>query len=374
MMGKGLEQCYPEFNVRSSLCLKASMFEILVVVLCLILNAFLSCVEMAFISVSKPHLKQLALKGNLRAQKVLKLHENPERTLSVLQIGITLVGAVSAAVGGAGAEELLSPFLQTHYGFSSRSADAISIVSIVLPLTYLSVVIGELVPKSLALRYPMKLILASGFVLQSLDKIFAPFVGLLELSTRVLLRLISAGLPIEANTELNTSIDLEPLSEANKQYVLNLISIDKRTVKDIFVPWEDVTILNIADHYRVVLRTIQESRHTRIPVIENEVPIGILHAKEFVSEGEVSRLDWTELIRPVPFFESTEPILSVFKKLQSSRSHLAIVKNGKTVLGIVTIEDVFEEFVGDIFDEDDSPRVLLSSNSKIRKMGIKPVQ
>jgi putative hemolysin len=346
------------------------MFEIIVIVLCLFFNAVLSCIEMAFVTVSRAHLKQLAAKGNSAASRTLKLKENPERTLSVLQIGITLVGAVSAAVGGAGAEENLSPIIEAVTGWSEETSEAISIFLIVIPLTYLSVVIGELVPKSLALKYPMRLALSGGYILILLDKIFAPFVFILDQSTRFILSFISKKLPAETFTEINTSVDLDPLSDVNKQYVLNLVSVDKRTVKDIFVKWEEVTKIDISLHYLKVLQVIKDSRHTRLPVIENEKVVGILHSKEFVSEGEVSKLDWTELIRPVIRLNPSEPIFAALKKLQAQRSHLAVVEADDVAIGIVTIEDIFEEVVGDIFDEDDSPNTLLSTNSKIRTLRI----
>ncbi len=350
------------------------MFEIVVIFVCLFFNAILSAIEMAFVTVSRPQLRQMSAKGSSAAQRLLKLKENPERTLSVLQVGITLVGAISAAVGGAGAEESLSPFVASFFKVTEDTAEAISIVLVVLPLTYLSVVIGELVPKSFALRFPVKLALSGAMLLQVLDKIFAPFIFILEISTKSILKLVSKGIKIEALFEHNTSVDLEPLSETNKQYVLNLINIDKKTVHDIYVPWEQVSIVNIADHYRFVLQKIKDSRHTRLPVIQDDKVIGILYSKEFVSEGEVSRLDWTELIRPVVKLNPKIQILAALKILQKANSHLAVVMKDETPIGIVTMEDVFEEVVGDIFDEDDAPAVLLSRNSKVRIMDIGPTK
>lgn len=344
------------------------MFEIIVIGVCLLLNAVLSCLEMAFVTVSRPHLKKLAAKGQVAAQRVLTLKERPERVLSVLQIGITLVGAISAAVGGAGAEEVLSPIYEQRFGVMEETAETLAILTIVIPLTYLSVVVGELVPKTLALKYPLRFSLLGGMLLKNMDRVFSPFVFLLELSTRVILNPLTRGMKSEFHHEGATTIDIEPLTETHQQYVMNLIEVDKRTAKDILVPWDSVTTINKDDHFTKVLETIRESRHTRMPVIENGKVIGVLHAKEFISENEISKVSWNALIRPPVSLESNVPILSALRFLQTSKSHLAIISRGPDVLGVITIEDIFEEVVGEMMDEDDSPRALLSANSKLRTM------
>jgi putative hemolysin len=133
------------------------MIELAVIAACLLLNGILAGVEMAFVTIGRPRLRELARSGNRDAQSILKLRENPERTLSILQIGITLVGAIAAAVGGAGAEELLDPILMQRFAVTEETAEIIGIILVVLPITYLSVVVGELVPKALALRNPQKI-------------------------------------------------------------------------------------------------------------------------------------------------------------------------------------------------------------------------
>jgi putative hemolysin len=344
------------------------VIEILVITICLALNALLSCLEMAFVTVSRPHLRKIAAKGNFSATRLLKLKEKPERTLSVLQIGITLVGAISAAVGGAGGDEYLSPYLQDKFLLSSETAEAISIAIVVIPLTYLNVVIGELVPKSLALRFPMRLALWGGVFLQTLDRVFLPFVTLLDLSTRSILKLISRKIRPEMHLDESASLDLEPLSDSNKQYVMNLVNVEKKIVSEILVPWDEVTKIDISEHHFSVMQTIKDSRHTRLPIVQMGKVIGFLHAKDFVSEGDVSRVDWTELIRPIPRVSNKTYVLSALKKLQTSNSHMALVLDGETPVGIVTMEDIFEEVVGEIRDEDENSGSLLSRNSTIRTM------
>jgi len=325
---------------------------------------------MAFVTVSKPHLRKLSNEGDKLAQKVLELRSNPERILSVLQIGITLVGAISAAVGGAGAEEFLSPHYQRYFGISEELSESLAIVTVVIPLTYFSVVIGELVPKTLAIRFPMRFAKFGSFFLSALAHFFSPLVFLLERSTRLLVYPLVKRMGSETVTEQASSIDLDDLTDSHKQYVLNLITIDKKKVKDILLPWDSVVKLSKTAHQTEVMDIIRKYRHTRLPVVEDGVPCGVLQAKEFISEIEISKVNWTALLRPIIYVQSEDPILNALKILQSKRSHMAIVLKKGEILGIVTMEDIFEEVVGDIYDEDDNPRVLLSSNSKIRQMNL----
>lgn len=348
------------------------MLIIPIIILCLLLNAVLSCVEMAFVTVSKPHLRKLAEEGDKQARKVLILKSNPERVLSILQIGITLVGAISAAVGGAGAEESLSPLLMTWFNIPEKASVTLSIIVVVVSLTYLSVVIGELVPKTLALRFPMRFAKIGSYFLFAMDRFFAPVVFLLEISTKLIISPFVKKMGQETVAEQSSSIDIDDLHDSNKQFVFNLIGMDKRKVKDILVPWESVTKISATAHYTAVLDLIRTTRYTRFPVVNEKTElIGILHAKDFNSEAEVSRLNWNELIRPAISIHCDEPILNALKLMQSKKSHIAAVKNKDEVLGIVTLEDIFEEVIGDIYDDDDNPQYLLSSNSKIRTMNLR---
>lgn len=342
------------------------MVVFLIVLLCLALNSILSGIEMAFVTVSKPYLKKLAQSGSVPAKRVLELKKNPERVLSVLQVGITLVGAISAAVGGAGAEDYLSPILIENFQFTQETADALSIILVVIPITYLSVVLGELVPKTLALKFPLKMSLLGGIILVILDKIFSPFVSVLELSTKVISKFLFLFFKAENLHDTSREVDLDNLSESHKQYVFNLIDVDHRKVKDVMIPWSEVSKLDFTDHYHDVFEKIKSSRHTRLPVIQNDKVIGLLHAKEFLSEAEIAKIQWTSLIREITRLSPREKILNSLKKLQSRHSHMGVVFNDENPIGVVTIEDIFEEVVGEIFDEDDNPKTLLSANSKLR--------
>jgi putative hemolysin len=129
------------------------MIEAGIIILCLLVNALLAGAEMAFVAVSKPGLRELIRQGNTKAELLLRLREHPERTLSVIQIGITMVAALAGVVSGFVAEEGLSPIIESWFGFTENTSDTMAIAIVVLPLTYFTVVVEELVPKTLALKH-----------------------------------------------------------------------------------------------------------------------------------------------------------------------------------------------------------------------------
>lgn len=170
------------------------MAELLVICICLILNALFASYEMAFVSVSKAELKKLARDPFRRrqskdAQMVLAWRDRPERTLSIIQIGITLVGAVSAAVGGAGSSESIEPFLISELHWKQNTAEVISIALVVIPLTFVNVLMGELVPKSLALKNSIRISLFGARWISWIERIFSPAVNMFEWATRHVLRI-----------------------------------------------------------------------------------------------------------------------------------------------------------------------------------------
>src|SRR5215216_6513486 len=167
------------------------MIETGIIVVCLLINALLAGAEMAFVAVSKPGLRELVRQGHTKAELLLRLREQPGRTLSVIQIGITMVAALAGAVGGAGAEEVLSPSIETWLGVTENTADTIAIGIVVLPLTYLTVVVGELVPKTLALKHALRFALRIGPWLSLSDTVLGPLVTVLEWSTKQLLKVFS---------------------------------------------------------------------------------------------------------------------------------------------------------------------------------------
>ncbi|MEN0058304.1 MAG: hemolysin family protein [Bdellovibrio sp.] len=342
------------------------MTELLIIVLCLFLNMLLSGSEMAFVTVSKQQLKRLAT-THKSARIILKLKENPERTLSVIQIGITLVGAVAAAVGGAGAEEAFSPYLMEKFKITEATAEALAIALVVLPISYLSVVIGELVPKTLALRNPLNIALWAAQGLRIGDKLLSPAVTILEKSTHLMLKVFSLGSGKDAHPE-HHDIAIEDLPQQTKQYVVNIVSADKKAARDVMLPWKEVIYVRRTDSLEDVETIIMNSRHTRLPVLDGEDVIGLINTKEFLTARRYENTDWQGFIRPILKFKSFEPLFKILLKMQEQKSHLAVIYERTNYAGIVTMEDIFEEIIGDVFDEDDDGlmKKILASKSRRR--------
>lgn len=347
------------------------MLELVVILLCLLFNAVLAGAEIAFVTVNRPLLRQLVRQGDKKAKLLLHLRENPERTLSVVQVGITLVGAMAGAVGGAGAEELLSPLLETTFNVGETTADTIAIGLVVLPLTYFTVVVGELVPKTFALKNTLGFALRAAPWLSLLDKIFGPIVTLFEWSTKQMLTVLSliplskfskdtpsaSSLEPQVSEGGEESIMLEALSSQHRQYVMNLVDLERKRMKDIFVPWKHVIHVRPSQSTEEVEEIILASGHTRIPVLQDTDVIGILNTKEFMVLRGAGGDHWSPLVRPAVRLHTDTPILTGLRLLQARRMLMAMVYGNQTLLGIVTLEDILEEIVGEIYDEDDDGRL-----------------
>ncbi len=347
------------------------MEELIVIIACLFLNALLSAFEMAFVSVPRHELRRLARTGNKDAQRLLGLRESPERTLSVIQVGITLVAVLSSAVGGAAAEESITPYLRTTLGLSENTAEFSAILLVVAPITYLSVVIGELVPKSLALRNPVRITCWGAKWLFIADHLLSPLVGFLEWSTKRVLDLRFLRTKREPVTP-EAAVELDTLAQHHQQAVLNLAQIERKRVIDILVPWKEVTSVKISDGMEEVAVLILTSGHTRLPVTDDGATVGVLHTKEFLSLRETGAKVWKSLVRPALIVQPKDSILSTLRVLQRNRSHMAIVVGpGPSCIGIVTLEDISEEIWGEIYDEDDDGRVQKILAARVRSRGMR---
>lgn len=348
------------------------MLEIIVILVCLALNAILSASEIAFVSVNKKILQQLSRLFPKKTQNLVKLRGQPERTLSVIQLGITLVGLVAGAVGGAGVDEEVRPWLQKELGVGPTAAELIGIALLVIPLTALTVIFGELVPKSLALRRPFEIASSMSPLLALLDKIFHPVISFFEWATKGVVGWLGIFFRKQRKESMETTATAaeEQIAKHQEQYIINLVNIETKSIQDIYCPWESVVLVKTDFSIEQVLDLAIDSGHTRLPVCRGGKVVGLINTKEILAFASQGGQDWMLLLRPILRVERTDSLIRVLRMMQGKRSHLAVIEAaGETIQGIVTLEDIFEEIVGDIADEDDDRAVerLLAQKGTLKR-------
>jgi putative hemolysin len=348
------------------------MFEIIVIFVCLIINALLSASEIAFVSVNRRVLRQMERICPRKTRRLGQLRDNPEKTLSVLQLGITLVGLVSGAIGGAGVEESIGPWLMKTFDWGENTAELVGVILVVLPLTALMVILGELVPKVFALRRPFEIASSAAPWLWGMGKVFYPLIFICEWTTRRMVRgvdflfrkrSVHSGTPASETSE-------EQVARQHERYFINLANLESKCVQDIMCSWPQVVTLDLSNTLEEVLEIITDSGHTRLPVCGKGKVKGLVNTKEVVSFALQGGTDWILLLRPVVWVEKSESLIRVLRIMQEKRSHLAVVEStGDKPEGILTLEDILEEIVGDIGDEDDDRALdrLLAEKVHVKK-------
>jgi len=343
------------------------MIELLIIFVCLFFQAFFAAFEMAFVALTRSRLKEMAKSGNATAVRLARLRQNPERTLSALQIGVTLVGALAAAVGGAQAYERLSPHLVEQLHIQTVTANFLAVVLVVIPLTMVNVVFAELVPKTLALRSPLKIALFATRWLILLDRLFLPFVDVLEWTTKKILHWVFPRHRQDESSLSADSVELDQLSAQARQYVLNLVAIEKKRVKDVSLPWAQVDYVSPEDSIQHVETVVLRSGHTRLPVLQDGQIIGIINTKELLALVKAGSSNWTQITRTISKVQSQDPLLKALRQMQEKRSHLSAVFEGENLTGIVTMEDILEEVIGEVYDEDDDGTLRRILTQRMRR-------
>lgn len=320
--------------------------------------------ETAFIATSRSSLRELVRHGDEQVKSLLSLREHPERTLSTLQLGMTFFAFFAAAIGGAGAEDHITPWLISNLNIPENLATILSLYVVVVPLIYANVVIGELVPKTLVMRNPLYFATVTAPWLYRACIIINPFAALFEWSTKKILHFFHKRRWIKEAITPQELLGIGDISPLNKQYILNIVKIETTTVKEIMLPLQEIVATNVNDVLEQVENVIISSGHTRLPVVKDDDVVGIINAKEFIAFQKTGQKSWQSLMRPALKIDGNIPLLTAFRAMQDKRVHMAIVYLGTKIAGIITIEDIFEEIVGDIYDEDDDGMIqkILSSN------------
>jgi putative hemolysin len=344
--------------------------EIIIIVLLVLANSVFAMAEIAIISCRKPKLRKLAEQGDARAQAALELADSPNRFLSTVQVGITLIGVLAGAFGGATIAREIASALAPFPVFA-RYGEALGIGAVVFGITLLSVVLGELVPKRLALNNPLGIALALARPVRRLSSLTAPVVRLLGALTDSVLRLFGfQPKPEPAVTEDEVRSLVEQGHQAGvffkeeKEMVEQAMALDRKCVGDLMTQRAQIVWLDVADASELNWRKIIASGHTYFPVYEGQRDnvLGVVSLKALWANLALAQsASLRELLTEPLFVPANMTALKLLETFKQSRKHLALVPDEfGTVQGLVTLVDVFEELVGDIpsFDQPPQARIV----------------
>ena len=354
--------------------------EILFIALLIFINGYLSGTEIAVVTARKSRIKEMVAQGNKRAKVFLKLKEEPDRFLATIQIGITGVGVLASAVGGAAAVKVIKPILQTvPLKIISLGAEPIAIGIVVVTITYFTVIFGELVPKSIALMHPETVGLWTARTIDAFSKINSIFVKVLTVSTAVFLKPFG-GKPYTERTYVTEEEVKMLIKEGGKHGVFepteekilqSVFEFTDMSVKEVMVPDTRMVAIPIDMPIPQAVSLIEEEQFSRYPVYSKELNDirGILYAKDFLTTlAKAGQVDLRKMIKPPFFIPETMKISLLLREMQKKRIHMALVVDEHGgVAGLVTIEDLIEEIVGEIRDETDieSPVIHLSDGTML---------
>ena len=342
--------------------------QLLVLVILIFFNAFFAAAEIAVISLSEAKVRKQAEEGDKKAAKLLRLIQAPDNFLSTIQIGITLAGFLASAFAADTFSDRLVRWLVEDCGVTALpegTLNAIMVVVITLILSYFTLVFGELVPKRLAMKKTEGVARATCGVVSALSVFFRPVIWLLSKSTNAILRLLridprDTGEEVSED-EIRMMVDIgeeKGAIEANeKEMIENIFEFNNTTAEDVMIHRTDMVMIWLEDPAEEILRTVEESGMSRFPVYNENADdiVGILNTRDYLfNTHRKEPKSFRDLLRPAYFVPESVRTDVLFRDMQSKKVHMAIVVDeyGGTS-GLVTMEDLLEEIVGNIYDEFD---------------------
>ena len=338
--------------------------QILLLACLILLNAFFAATEMAFVSLNDAKISVKAKEGDKKYKKIEKMLKNPSKFLATIQIGITLAGFLSSAFASdVFASELAKVLFDLTHAFSVTVRQNISIVVITIILSYFTLIFGELVPKRIAMENAEKFSKFSISIISVLAKVMSPFVKFLTWSTDVVSKLFGVKKESEETVteeEIRMMVDVGQengtINDDEKEMINNVFELNDKEVSEIMIHRTEMFALEDTMSVSEVSKKLIEGeyRYSRIPVYNEDIDNieGILYIKELLRAN--SNVKIKKLLKDTLFIPESKRINEVFKEMQKNKIHMAIVVDeyGGTA-GVVTMEDILEEIVGDIYDEYD---------------------
>lgn len=343
--------------------------QLIFLAILILLNAYFAATEIAFISLNDAKIEKQAKEGNKKAKQIQKMLKNPSKFLATIQIGITLAGFLSSAFASDAFADKLAPILNGWMPFLSISIwRSISIILITMILSFFTLVFGELVPKRLAMKYYEKISYATIGVIRTISIFTAPFVKLLTWSTNIISKIFGVG---EQEEEIVTEEEIKmmvdqgeekgAIEETEKELINNVFAFNDIVASEIMTHRTDMYAIEINQDLYEILEEIDEYKYSRIPVYEETIDNirGILFVKDILKllSGK-KKIKIKDILREAYFVPESKPIDEIFEELQANKMQMAIVVDeyGGTA-GVLTMEDIIEELVGNIFDEYDEVEV-----------------
>jgi magnesium and cobalt exporter, CNNM family len=339
--------------------------EILVIVLLIFLNGFFACSEFAIISIRKSRVAQLVAAGDERAKIIEEQRKDPHRLLAIVQIGMTVVGSTASAVGGIIAVEHLKPrLLALPYEWVHNAAEPLSITIVVALISYLILIIGELVPKTIGLQFADTVALRIARPIYFLEKIGSIAVSFLTISSKGVLRLLG----IKGDTRaFITREEVQHIvaeghesgvfSATEQEFIRNIFDFTHTAVREVMVPRTRMAAIDLGLSHGEMLRFILDNQYSRYPVYRESIEniTGFIHGKDFLGRIVTDpEFDISAIIRPPFYVPEGKKVNDLLKEMQRMRIHMALVVDEYGgISGLVTTEDLLEELVGEIEDEHD---------------------
>lgn len=339
--------------------------EILILVILILLNAFFASAEIAFISLNEAKIEKQAKEGNKKAKSIQSMLKDPSKFLATIQIGITLAGFLSSAFASDSFASVLAPALNNIFPNISLAVwTKISIIIITLILSYFTLIFGELVPKRLAMKHYEKISFATIGIIRTISFITLPFVKFLTLSTNVVSKLFGVSGDDEETVteeEIRMMVDVGEekgtIDKEEKEMINNVFEFDDKTVSEIMIPRTEIFAVDINSSISDVIEELSEDyRYSKIPVYDNSIDEikGIVYIKDILISQKNKNTKIKGLVKKAYFVSEAKPVNELFDELRKNKKQIAIVVDeyGGTA-GLVTIEDILEEIVGEIYDEYD---------------------
>ena len=350
--------------------------DLAVVVLLILVGGFFAASEIALITVKRHRLSQLADDGHNAARVAQRLTEDPSRFLATIQIAITFLGFLAGAVGAAAFSGYLAEVIDDiPWRPLQEAAPPIAFVVVTLLIALASIIVGELVPKTLALNFPERLALVVARPIGLIERLFAPIVWVVTRLSAVFVRLLGGTERPQGgylSTEelkllVETGSEQGEIEEEEKEMIHGVIELGDKRVHEVMVPRIGIRAVNVDDPFDEVLDTIVRAGHSRLPVFTESLDsiIGILYAKDLLpylkGNGRAAgEIDLRALVRAPVYVPESKPVDDLLHEMQVAKRHIAIVVDeyGGTA-GLVTMEDVVEEIVGEIQDEYDTEEPMV---------------